>query len=248
MAWWERLLWACGFFAGPSVMAIGPYEVAISLQGKLLLAALFLFLYCSAAYLRLAYLQRHLTPLHERDGERRNPKGGIIGEAHGYVGPPPPPLPSVEIEKRLLILQELYEAIEVSEEVIGLAGTIYNAWQSLIPHEGKERFAERIETFRAESANAAQRIYLIQKKHPFHSDWIERVVPKLAYQTKLFEEIQRFRQAVQVLDDKPNNQLLEVLLEPRKEGLLEGVKQYRAWIDAAKAAVLKQREKLLSGR
>src|SRR5688572_3005426 len=55
MSWPERIAWIFAACTGPSVMVFGGYEVTVSLQAKLLFAALFLLILTTAAYLRLKY-------------------------------------------------------------------------------------------------------------------------------------------------------------------------------------------------
>ncbi len=56
MGWPERLLWALGAFGGPAIMIAGPYEIVVSLPGKVLLAAACLAIFWVAAYHRAKYL------------------------------------------------------------------------------------------------------------------------------------------------------------------------------------------------
>lgn len=62
MAWPERLVWVVLAFGGASAMTIGPYEFVVSVQGKLLLLALFSFFLCGAGYLRVLWLAHAVAP------------------------------------------------------------------------------------------------------------------------------------------------------------------------------------------
>ena len=65
MGWPERLLWAAAAVGGSTVMVVGPYEFTIGLQGKILLASLFLCFFWAAAYIRAKYLNEIAdTPEH----------------------------------------------------------------------------------------------------------------------------------------------------------------------------------------
>ena len=58
VSWLERVAWAVMFFGGPSVIAFGGSQITLSVEGKVVLSALVVFLLCAAAYFRLAYLDR----------------------------------------------------------------------------------------------------------------------------------------------------------------------------------------------
>ncbi len=57
ISWPERMFWLFGVFAGPTILIVGPYEVTVSLQFKLLMAAFFLLIVMAASYLRVRTLQ-----------------------------------------------------------------------------------------------------------------------------------------------------------------------------------------------
>lgn len=57
MGWPERIIWLAFAIAGPTSMTLGDYNIVVSPQFKLLMAAVFLLIVCAAGYFRLKFLE-----------------------------------------------------------------------------------------------------------------------------------------------------------------------------------------------
>jgi hypothetical protein len=55
IGWLERAVWIVLTLGGTTVMTVGPYEIAVSVQGKFILLAVFLLVVCAAGYYRLSW-------------------------------------------------------------------------------------------------------------------------------------------------------------------------------------------------